>query len=95
MKTLNQYISSAGTSAQPSAADVEALYARYPWCSSLRVLLTHISGTSDPIAELFAEGRGASSLSRLSIDIVFLDNSHIIHRSKTLAPPLLVRHRKG
>ena len=72
MKTLNQYISSAGTSAQPSAADVEALYARYPWCSSLRVLLTHISGTSDPIAELFAEGRGASSLSRLSIDIARL-----------------------
>ena len=72
MKELNQYISSAGTSAQPSMAEVEKLYARYPWCSSLRVVRGHISGKSDPVAELFAEGRGASSLRRLTIDIARL-----------------------
>ena len=72
MKELNQYISSAGASAQPSMAEVERLYARYPWCSSLRVVRGHISGESDPVAELFSEGRGASSLRRLTIDIARL-----------------------
>ena len=72
MKELNQYISSAGASAQPSIAEVERLYACYPWCSSLRLLLCHLSGKNDPIAELFCEGRGASSLTRLSIDIARL-----------------------
>ena len=72
MKDLNQYISSAGASVQPSMAEVEELYTRYPWCSSLRLVRSHISGGSDPVTELFAEGRGASSLRRLTIDIARL-----------------------
>ena len=72
MKELNQYISSAGKSPQPSTAEIEGLYARYPWCSSLRVVLGHLSGKNDPVADLFTEGRGASSLTRLSIDITRL-----------------------
>ncbi|MBQ7856230.1 MAG: hypothetical protein IJ348_03835 [Alistipes sp.] len=72
MSNINRYIASAGTTTPPSADELSGLVARYPWCSSLRLIYSHTSGTAEPLAELFAEGRRATSLSRRPIDVARL-----------------------
>ena len=69
MKSLIQYIKSAGATTPPSLSEVEELALRYPWCSTLRLLRDHLSGKRDDLSQLFSEGHTPGSLSRRHIDV--------------------------
>lgn len=64
MSDLKNYFAAPATAVVPSAAEFEALVARYPWFAPARIAREKITGVPDPQLSVMAPWRTQSSLCR-------------------------------
>ena len=69
MADLKRYFTGPAAAETPSAAELDALVARFPWFLPARVLRERLTGEPDPRVALMAPWRAESSLRRPAVDV--------------------------